>query len=201
MRDVGGVGRVLVASLHQGIADVIPARLVFYENWLTAEGLRDGTIGVAPLSAVLSFLRQEGAAYDLIMKRAGEYATDWTVESMLPMRRAMLGAMPAWLRARLLLGLARKLVRSSYQRSRAVSSVRRGVASVDLHDSVFCTVREPVAHPLCGFYAAAVTELFQRFGLSAVATVSSCRATSAATASCVLKMPLRAPVEEARPAA
>jgi hypothetical protein len=185
------VGRVLVASLHQGIADVVPARLAFYENWLTAEGLRDGTIGLAPLSAVLSFLRQEGPAYEQIMQRAGECASDWTVESMTGMRRATLNALPVWLRARMLLGLARKLVRSSYQRSRAVSSIRRGVASVDLHDSVFCTVREPVPSPLCVFYAAAVTELFRRFGLASVATVSSCRAMSGTNAVCMLKMPLR----------
>ena len=73
MRDAG-IGRVLVASLHQGIADVLPARLGFYESWLHAEGLRDGTIGLAPLYAVLSFLRQEGDAYKNITTSAGEYA-------------------------------------------------------------------------------------------------------------------------------
>ena len=61
-----GVGRVLVASLHQAIGDILPTRLAFYENWLNAEGLRDGTIGLAPLYAVLSFLRQEGDAYALV---------------------------------------------------------------------------------------------------------------------------------------
>ena len=40
-----GVGRVLVASLHQAIGDILPTRLGFYENWLTSEGLRDGTLG------------------------------------------------------------------------------------------------------------------------------------------------------------
>ena len=54
-----GIGRVLVASLHQGIADILPNRLTFYENWLSAEGLRQGTIGHAALLGVLSFLRQE----------------------------------------------------------------------------------------------------------------------------------------------
>ena len=62
MREAG-IGRVLVASLHQAIADILPTRLAFYENWLNAEGLREGTIGLAPLYAVLSFLRQEGDAY------------------------------------------------------------------------------------------------------------------------------------------
>ncbi len=53
-----GIGRVLVASLHQSIAEHLPARLGFYENWLSAAKLRDGAIGLAPLYAVLSFLRQ-----------------------------------------------------------------------------------------------------------------------------------------------
>jgi hypothetical protein len=75
-----GIGRLLVASLHQGIADILPNRLSFYENWLDTEGLRDGSIGLAPLYAVLSFLRQEGEAYQIITTRAGEYAAEWTVE-------------------------------------------------------------------------------------------------------------------------
>ena len=68
------IGRVLVASLHQAIGDVLPMRLEFYENWLNVSGLREGTIGLAPLFAVLSFLRTEGAAYEQITARAGEYA-------------------------------------------------------------------------------------------------------------------------------
>ena len=76
------IGRVLVASLHQAIADLLPNRLDFYENWLNPTGLREGTIGLAPLSAVLSFLRTEGDAYDLITARAGQYAADWTVNDI-----------------------------------------------------------------------------------------------------------------------
>src|SRR5258705_13950359 len=102
MREAG-VGRVLVASLHQGISDLLPDRLSFYENWLNAEGLREGTIGLAPLYAVLSFLRQEGEVYQAITARAGEYAAEWTIESMRPGRRALIKATPAWLRRRILL--------------------------------------------------------------------------------------------------
>src|SRR5881296_4584000 len=105
MREAG-IGRVLVASLHQSIADLLPTRLAFYENWLNAEGLRDGTIGLAPLYAVLSFLRQEGDAYEMITTRAGEYAAEWTVDSMRPARRALIKAAPLWLRTRMLLRLA-----------------------------------------------------------------------------------------------
>src|SRR5262249_13573986 len=76
------IGRVLVASLHQAIADLLPTRLEFYENWLNVAGLREGTIGLAPLTAVLSFLRTEGQAYHLITNRAREYAAAWTYESV-----------------------------------------------------------------------------------------------------------------------
>src|SRR3989442_3294514 len=104
MREAG-IGRVLGASLHQGIADILPTRLGFYENWLSAEGLREGTIGLAPLYAVLSFLRQEGEAYQIITTRAGEYAAEWTVQALTPFQRMVLNAAPEWLRRRLVLRL------------------------------------------------------------------------------------------------
>jgi bacteriochlorophyll 4-vinyl reductase len=168
---------VLVASLHQGIADLRPMRLGFYENWLSVEGLREGTIGLAPLYAVLSFLRQEGAAYDLITRRAGEYAAEWTVESMPSVRRSFIRAMPVWIRSRMLLRLSKHLVRESYKGSRAISRMRRGTASVDVRASIFCTVREPVAHPLCGFYAAAFTRMMALFNVAARTEVVACRGT------------------------
>ena len=56
-----GIGRLLISSLHQGIADVSPNRLEFYENWLSPTGMRDGRIGLAPLGAVLSFVHREEA--------------------------------------------------------------------------------------------------------------------------------------------
>ena len=94
------IGRVLVASLHQAIADVLPSRLEFYENWLSNAGLREGTIGLAPLSAVLSFLRTEGEAYGPITARAGEYAADWTVNSLSAIERRVIRALPPALRVR-----------------------------------------------------------------------------------------------------
>ena len=72
-------------------------------------------IGLAPLSAVLSFLRTEGPAYALITTRAGEYAADWTVQEMPPIQRSLVKKTPPWLRGRILLRLARALVRSSYK--------------------------------------------------------------------------------------
>jgi hypothetical protein len=176
MRDAG-IGRVLVASLHQAISDLLPTRLSFYENWLNAEGLREGTIGLAPLYAVLSFLRQEGDAYDMIATRAGEYAADWTVESLPPVQRSMIRTTPEWLRGRMILRLAAQLVRNTYQGSRAIPRLRRGSGTVELRASLFCTVREPVAQPLCGFYVAAVRRLMSIFDLRADIGVSACRGT------------------------
>src|SRR5205814_9289500 len=195
MREAG-IGRVLVASLHQGIADILPTRLTFYENWLNAEGLRDGTIGLAPLYAVLSFLRQEGDAYQMITARAGEYAAEWTVQSMSPLQRSIIRAAPGWMRRRLLLRLTRALVRSSYRGSRVISRLRRGTARVDVRASVFCTVREPARLPLCGFYAAAITRLLTLFNLHARAEVIACRGTGKPT--CVLQIAM---TDKHRPAA
>lgn len=170
------IGRLLVASLHQAIADLLPTRLEFYENWLNVPGLRDGTIGLAPLSAVLSFLRSEGAAYNIIAARAGEYAADWTVESLPGLERRVHMALPGPLRARAALRTARALVRGTYPGSRAVTKIRRGTASVDLRGSLFCEVREASMQPLCGFYTAAIARILHLYSLGSEARVDECRA-------------------------
>ena len=169
---------MLVASLHQAIADVLPDRLEFYENWLNAPGLREGTIGLAPLSAVLSFLRLEGEAYNRITRLAGEYAAEWTVTSMSPFGRRMISVLPTQLRARGALRAAGVLVRSTYPGSRTIVRVRRGKASVDLRGSLFCEVREATAVPLCGFYASAIARVLSLFALRADVSVHQCRASS-----------------------
>jgi len=170
------IGRVLVASLHQAIADLLPTRLEFYENWLNVSGLREGTIGLAPLSAVLSFLRSEGQAYNLITERAGQYAADWHVSTVSGFQRRLVCALPAPLRARAALRTARALVRATYPGSRAIVRIKRGTASVDLRGSLFCEVREASVLPLCGYYASAIARVFHLFALHADAQVSACRA-------------------------
>jgi hypothetical protein len=170
------IGRVLVASLHQAIADVLPSRLEFYENWLSVSGLREGTIGLAPLFAVLSFLRIEDGAYEQITARAGEYAADWTVSGLAPLERRFIRALPPALRTRAAFRTARALVRETYPGSRAIVRLRRGTASIDLRGSLFCEVRETSILPLCGFYASAIGRVLHHFDLRADAKVSECRA-------------------------
>ena len=194
------IGRVLVASLHQAIAELLPNRLEFYENWLNVSGLRQGTIGLAPLFAVLSFLRTEGDAYSLITSRAGEYAADWTVNNLAPIERRVIGALPARLRARAALRTARALVRDTYPGSRAIVRLSRGTASVDLRGSLFCEVREASILPLCGFYASAIARVLQLFALRANARVNECRA-GGARKGCLLSVVVSAArVDEPAPA-
>ena len=141
-------------------------------------GLREGTIGLAPFHAVLSFLRQEGDAFQFITIRAGKYAAEWAVSSMSALRRRAIKAMPGWLRGRWLLRVVRDLVRCSNRESRAVATGRRGITRIDLSGSIFCGVREPAEHPLCGFYAAAFTRLYLLFDLRKRAEVVACRGMS-----------------------
>jgi hypothetical protein len=172
-----GIGRLLVASLHQGIADLLPTRLEFYEAWLNPSGLRDGRIGLAPLAAVLSFLRQEGDAYTLIAARAGEYTAEWTVADLPAFQRAVLRAAPPRLRLHLVMRLARLMIRNTYRGSRAIVRWRQGKGAVDIRGSIFCEVRDRVEQPLCEFYASAIRRLMYLFSLDVEVGTEQCRAT------------------------
>ena len=174
-----GIGRLLVASLHQGIADLLPTRLEFYESWLNPAGLRDGKIGLAPLAAVLSFLRQEGDAYHLISARAGEYTAEWTVADMPAFQRTLIRAAPPAIRQRLVMRLARRMIRNTYRGSRAIVKWKRGKGAVDIRGSIFCEVRDKVEQPLCEFYASAIRRLLYLFELDGDVGTEQCRATGA----------------------
>ena len=175
----GGIGRLLVASLHQGIADLLPTRLEFYESWLNPSGLRDGRIGLAPLAAVLSFLRQEGGPYRLIAGRAGEYTAEWTVADLSPFKRTVIRVMPAALRFRLVMRIARKMIRATYGGSRAIVRWRKGKGAIDIRGSIFCEVRDRAEQPLCEFYASAIRRLMYLFNLDVEVSLDRCRATGA----------------------
>ena len=173
----GGVGRVLVASLHQGIADVHPTRLEFYEAWLNPTGLRDGRIGLAPLAAVLSFLRQEGEPYRLVAGRAGEYTAEWTFSGLKEFHRSFIQAVPPALRVYLVMRVARSMVHSTSSQSRAAVRIRKGRAEVNIRGSIFCDVRDRAEHPLCDYYVAAIRRLLSQFNLDAEVGTEQCRAT------------------------
>ncbi|HEY3384276.1 MAG TPA: hypothetical protein VGK32_21160 [Vicinamibacterales bacterium] len=183
-----GIGRILVASLHQGIVDLLPTRLPFYENWLNSDGLRHGTIGLAPFQAVLSFLRQEGEAYRLITERAGEYAGEWTVASQSAVGRSMIRALPRWIRTRAALRVARRAIRDSYVGTRAIIRLGKGRGTIDVRASLFCGIREPSAEALCQYYAAVVGRVLELYTIRGEVTTGQCRAKG--DAFCVLELAL-----------
>jgi bacteriochlorophyll 4-vinyl reductase len=187
MRDAG-IGRVLVAALHQGIADQLPDRLEFYENWLNPKGLRDGTIGLAPLNAVLSFLRTEGEAYEAVTRRAGEYAADWTIDELPPWHGRLLAAAPRLVRRTLAMRVAKTLVHTAYTGSRATVRIRRDLGGLSIRSSIFCGVRDRATHPLCYFYATAVERLLSRVDIAASASLTACQAEGDATCHVEVRM-------------
>jgi hypothetical protein len=190
------VGRLLVASLHQSIADLLPMRLEFYEGWLHPAGLREGRIGLAPLAAVLSFLRLEGAPYHLIAARAGEYTADWSFAELSPTRKRIILAMPPAIRKRMVVNIAKWMVRSTYGDTSVTVKWRQWSGAVDLQSSLFCEVRDKVDAPLCEFYAAALRRLMSLFNLDADVVTEGCRATGAPR--CAMSVTVRP--EAGRPA-
>jgi len=183
------VGRMLVASLHQGIADLLPMRLEFYEAWLNPVGLREGRIGLAPLAAVLSFLRLEGQPYYNIAARAGEYTAEWTVASLSRFRKRFILAMPPSLRKRLVIGVAQWMVQSTYGDTSVHVHWRQWQGAMELRSSLFCEVRDRVDAPLCEFYASAFRRLMTLFDLDADIVTDACRATGAAR--CAMSVTVR----------
>lgn len=173
------VGRLLVASLHQSIAELLPMRLEFYEAWLNPSGLREGRIGLAPLAAVLSFLRLEGTPYQLIVARAGEFTAEWIVSDLAPWHKRLILASPPLLRKRLVVRVAKWMVRSTYGATDVRVKWQKWQGAMDLRDSLFCAVRDRVDQPLCEFYASAMRRLMSLFELDADIVTRQCRATGA----------------------
>lgn len=167
-----GIGRLLIASLHQGIADVSPTRLDFYENWLSPTGLRDGRMGLAPLGAVLSFLhREEPPADRLIPTHAGACASVWAYDGTTAVRKRLIRCLPPRLRTRAALGLGRALVRGTISRSKVTVRLKRGEGVIEIRSPLFEYLREPAAVPMRVFYASAYTECLKLCDVNGVVEV------------------------------
>jgi predicted hydrocarbon binding protein len=185
------IGRLVVASLHQAIAEAIPLKLEFYENWLKPLGLlKEGrVIGAASFSAALSFLRREDPAdrYHEITRRAGELAAVWTYEELGWTRKRWLRMLPTRMRMRAALRLAREIARAAYPGSRIGFRINRDGGQVEVRGSVFCQVRERVDRPLCGFYEGVIVKLMELIGIGAEVRLARCRASGGA-ATCQIQL-------------
>ena len=180
------IGRLLVASLHQAIVDVLPDRVDFYEYWLGAEGLRGGQFTLAQTAAVAGFLRTEGDGYARVMDQAGNFAAEWTLDAMSSLRRRLLEKLPRRMRALAALRIAASAVRTICSTSRVKSRIRGDSAQFDVKTSLFCDVREIQRLPLCSFYGSLAAAMLTRLGLPATAHVEHCRAVDGE--SCVIAL-------------
>jgi predicted hydrocarbon binding protein len=174
------IGRLVIAALHQAIAEALPLRLEFYENWLKPLGLlKEGKhIGPAPFSAALSFLRREDAGlYESITARAGVLAAEWRADTLRWSGQRWGSVLPEWWRSRSALRAARRISRAAYPNTRVRSRVRRGTARVEVTRSAFCQVRESVDRPLCSFYSGLLRRLYAAYGLAATVRLETCLAT------------------------
>jgi hypothetical protein len=174
------IGRLVIAALHQAIAEALPLRLEFYENWLKPLGLlKEGKhIGPAPFSAALSFLRREDfGLYEAITSRAGVLAADWRADTLRWSGPRWSRLLPEWWRARSALRAAGRISRAAYPNTRVRGRLRGGEARVEITRSAFCQVREPVDRPLCTFYAGLVRRLMASYGLAATVRLERCLAT------------------------
>jgi hypothetical protein len=169
-----GIGRLLISSLHQGIADVSPSRLEFYENWLSPSGMRDGRIGLAPLGAVLSFLyREEAPANDQIVARAGRYAADWTFADLSSLRRWIIRRLPTGMRARAAVSLGRRLIFATVRESKVKTQFKGASAAIDINSALFDQLRDPATIPMRAFYASALERLLAHCAVDAEVGVTS----------------------------
>jgi len=168
------IERLLPASLHQAIAELLPLRLEFYENWLCPLDLFRGTVGSPQLSAVLSFLSKEEHNYDLVTCRAGEHAAQSFIEEVSGFTCFVACMLPVRWRVRVALRLCSSLVRRIDNRSRAVTRVRRGSVIFEIHGSPFCNVRDVVERPRCVFYVAVLERVMNFLNVSAKVQVDGC---------------------------
>ena len=171
-----GIGRLLISSLHQGIADVSPNRLEFYENWLSPTGMRDGRIGLAPLGAVLSFVhREESPANQQIVARAGRYAADWTFEDLSALRRWYVRRLPMNMRARAALSLGKRMILATVRESKVTTRFQGARAGIDITSALFDQLRDPATIPMRAFYASAIDRLLAHCAVDADVTITSDR--------------------------
>ncbi len=179
------IGRLVVASLHQAIAERLPLRLDFYENWLKPLGLlKEGrTIGVASFMAALSFLRREDppSTYSEVTRRAGVLAAEWAFDDMGWPRRRWNRMFPIRWRTRSALVMTARVARAVYPGSRVHSKIRRNAALIEVRSSIFCQVREAVDSPLCGFYEGLLLRLLAEYGLEGRLLIVRCRASGGQT--------------------
>ena len=186
------IDRLLAAALHQAIADLLPMRLDFYESYLRPRGWREDAVNLAPVSAVLSFLRhEEGHPYDAVMTQAAAYAADWWMARQPWHVRHGRRLLPQRMRLRQIGTLARRHFESSYRGTKVRVQVRRGRLELEIRGSIFCNSREQAHEAHCRYYLAFVEALIAPDALGHRGELAACRALGGEC--CVVRIDLPEP--------
>ena len=171
------IDRLLAAALHQAIADLLPMRLEFYESYLRPRGWREDAVNIAPVTAVLSFLRHEdGEYYDAIMVQAASYASTWWMAAQPWHVRVGGRLLPVPMRLRQVGTLARRHFERSYRGTKVRVRVRRRRLELEIRGSIFCGTRDHDQHPHCRYYLAFVEALVAGDGVDYAGDIAACRA-------------------------
>ncbi|MBM62583.1 MAG: hypothetical protein CL484_06500 [Acidobacteria bacterium] len=169
------IGRAVAAALHQAISELLPTRIQFYEEWLTLDRIREGTVSRAKVGAVLSFLRQESSGYDQVVERAGRYTGVWTFDTKPRFCEGFLQRMPQPIRVWIALRRGASLIKGLHDGGRLRWATRRGVVVAEIQRSLFCEVRVKARAPLCRFYAALLEYCLESVKLSCSIELIRCR--------------------------
>jgi hypothetical protein len=175
------VGRVLLASLHQAIAEVLPARLGFYERWLTSDSADRRDVAIESFIVMLDYLEQEGRPYNAITARAGHYAAIRSFRKLFVLDRAYLRLLPRRLRARKAIRLVVQMLPALYRDVRVELTRRGGTAFIGIDGSPFCDTRVTNEPPSCGFVSSAITTYLELLNLRPAVRVTRCRASGASS--------------------
>ena len=154
------IDRLLAAALHQAIADLLPMRLDFYESYLRPRGWREDAVNLAPVTAVLSFLRhEEPGTHDAVMDAAARYASAWWMARQPWHVRRGGRLLPVPLRLRQVGRLAKQHFEQAYRGTKVRVRVRRRQLELEIRGSIFCGSREHGPDPQCRYYLAFVEHL------------------------------------------
>ena len=171
------IDRLLAAALHQAIADLLPMRVEFYEGYLRPRGWREDAVNLAPVTAVLSFLRhEEPGTYDAVMVHAASYASTWWLARQPWHVRAAGTLLPLPMRLSQVGRLARQHFEQSYRGTKVKQRVRTRQLELEVRGSIFCSSREHAHEPHCRYYLAFVEALLARDAFAREGRVVACRA-------------------------
>ena len=188
------IDRLLAAALHQAIVDLLPERIEFYESYLRPRGWREDAVNLAPVTAVLSFLRHEDSGtYHAVMERAASYASTWWMARQPWHVRAGARLLPMPLRLRQVGRLAKQHFERSYRGTKVKIRVRRRQLEMEVRGSIFCSNREHTREPHCRYYLAFLEALLAHDAFPRSGSLPACRALGGDC--CVL----RVEVPEAQP--